>query len=171
MNEDRLPRILVGITPEPSAHVVAEAARFAERFRAELVFAWVDASRYAAGLGPDGIFITLPLDPDAEGYEEPTVDPALEQKLSALLTDHPLPWSVRSLAGAPAQELEYLAEDIEPEMIIVGTREAGLRGSLRELLSGSVAVHLAHHQERTVVVVPLGDQPPPQDDEGLPDPA
>lgn len=170
MTEGPRPRILVGTTPEPSPHVVAEAARFARRFEAELVFAWVDSSRYTTGLGPDGIFITLPLDPDAEGYEEPVVDPALKASLSQLLADHPLPWSVRALAGSPAQELEYLAEEIEPEMIIVGTREAGVRGSLRELLSGSVAVHLAHHQDRSIVVVPLGDQRRGHED-SLPDPA
>jgi hypothetical protein len=40
-------------------------------------------------------------------------------------------------------------------MIVVGSREAGLRGSVREFFAGSVALHLSHRQARPVVVVPL----------------
>ena len=46
-------------------------------------------------------------------------------------------------------------EELDARYIVVGTREAGLRGSVREFFNGSVAVHLAHRQHRPVIVVPL----------------
>ncbi|WP_284328799.1 hypothetical protein [Demequina litorisediminis] len=38
---------------------------------------------------------------------------------------------------------------------MVGTREPGLRGTLHEFFSGSVAAQLSHRQHRPVLVVPL----------------
>ena len=51
-----------------------------------------------------------------------------------------------------------LAESIDPDagdVIVVRTRDATFRGTLREFVSGSVAVNLAHRQHRPVLVVRL----------------
>ena len=64
-------------------------------------------------------------------------------------------WSFVSWPGTLAHALGRLAEVLDAEMIIVGSRRGGLRSSLHEFLGGSVAAHLAHRQLRPVVVVPL----------------
>jgi nucleotide-binding universal stress UspA family protein len=51
--------------------------------------------------------------------------------------------------------LTHLARAINAGIIVVGTRGPGLAERLRETLSGPVATHLAHHQHRPVLAVPL----------------
>jgi len=71
-------------------------------------------------------------------------------------------WTGRELAGDPGRALGRLAEAVNARYIVVGTREASVRETLREFFQGSVASHLAHRQHRPVLVVPLnpvaGDQ-------------
>jgi nucleotide-binding universal stress UspA family protein len=152
---DATPTVVVGVIPGQHSRVVAEAATFAERFGAELVCASVDASSFTLERRPDGTVTALPVDPDAFEEIVEVFDPALHAAISETLADRGVHWSTVALAGPPAQELMRLADQLDAAMIVVGTRESGIRASLREFLSGSVAVHLAHHQERPVVVVPL----------------
>ena len=44
-------------------------------------------------------------------------------------------------------------------MIVVGSREPSVRHSLRSFFTGSVAVRLAHGQQRPVVIIPLNPVP------------
>lgn len=146
--------LVVGVVRPQSDTVVREAARLAERFGAELVFATVDTARYTVIENVDGSVSSLPVDPDLPETDEAVFDPQLKAHLRELLTDSPISWSVRVLAGDPAHALGRLADKVDAEAIVVGTRERGLRAGLAEFFTGSVAVHLAHRQRRPVIVIP-----------------
>lgn len=160
---DTTRHVVVGVVPHQLDSVVAQAARFAAAFDAELVCAWVDASRYL--VAGDGTDIATSIDPDVVDDAELIFDPGLETEITATLAGAPITWSTRALAGGPYRELARLADELDAVMIVVGTRRPGFRGTLREFLSGSVAVQLAHHQHRPVVVIPVDpvgfDREPP----------
>jgi len=59
------------------------------------------------------------------------------------------------LAGDAAHALTELADQVNAEFIIVGTRKPGVRRSMHEFFDGSVGARLAHLQHRPVVIVPL----------------
>lgn len=156
MTESCATTVVVGVVRNQPPAVVAAAAKLAEKIGAELICVWVDTARYTVGTSPDGAVIALPIDPDLVIDAETEVfDPELEDKIAAALQNSSVSWSVRALAGSAAHELARVAEDVDASLIVVGTREAGLRGSLREFFNGSVAVQLTHRQHRPVVVVPL----------------
>ncbi|MBD2764432.1 universal stress protein [Kocuria sp. cx-455] len=147
--------VVVGVAPRGLAGVLTTAAGFAEHFGAELVCVSVDASRYTVRHEPDGRVVSMPIDSDLadEGVEE--FNPELRAAIARALDRQSVSWSVRALAGGPAQEIARLADELDAAMIVVGTRDPGIRGSLHEFFNGSVAVQLAHRQHRPVVVVPL----------------
>jgi len=147
--------IVVGVVPEESMTVVSEAAVFAQHFHAELVCAWVDSGRYTEEEERDGAVVSLPLDPDCADEAEERFHPEVRKAIVDTLNGMDVTWSVRALAGGPAQEISRLAEHLDARMIVVGTRNAGMRGTLHEVFNGSVAVQLAHRQHRPVVVIPL----------------
>jgi nucleotide-binding universal stress UspA family protein len=152
--------LVVGVMAMQPDAVVTQAASLARQLGARLVCASVDAGRYVVEEAPDGSIRSAPLDPDLAEVEltpdEPDrLDAALEGRLRELLDPTGVAWETRALAGDPARALARLAETLDAMMIIVGTHEGGLRGTLRELFNGSVAAHLAHRQHRPVVVIPL----------------
>ena len=55
----------------------------------------------------------------------------------------------RALGGDIARALGRLAETLQAELIVVGSRRGGLRSSVHEFLGGSVAVHLARSAATT----------------------
>ncbi len=73
-----------------------------------------------------------------------------------MLGEQAVPWEVRYLAGRPDRALTHLARAVDAAVIVVGTRASGSIAHVRELVEGSVAMHLAHHQHRPVLTVPLG---------------
>lgn len=147
--------IVVGVVPGQSAAVLNCAALFARRFDAELVCASVDLSHYTADRRPDGTVYALPINSDLVDGKIEQFDPALRHTIAGVLDPLGVRWSTRALAGGAAMELARLAGDLNAAMIVVGTRERGIKDSLREFLNGSVAAHLTHHQHRPVVVVPV----------------
>lgn len=147
--------VVVGVVHGQPSVVAAEAAVFAQRFGAHLVCATVDTARYPVDTREDGSVLAAAIDPDVVDDVVEVFDPGLLASLAAVLDPLPVTWSVRALAGGAARELARLADELDAAMIVVGTREAGLKGSLRELVNGSVAAQLAHRQHRPVVVVPL----------------
>lgn len=147
--------LIVGVVPKRPDAVITHAAVLASQLDARLVCATVDVSRYPVEEHPDGSVRTMTFDPDIAELREEDFDPALKVQIAALLDPTGVRWEVRALAGDPARALAHLADTLDAMMIIVGTHEGGLRGSLHELFNGSVAAHLAHRQHRPVVVIPL----------------
>ncbi|HJY45655.1 MAG TPA: universal stress protein [Propionibacteriaceae bacterium] len=148
-------RILVGVTYGQPDVVLRHAARFARTFDAALVCAHVDPGRYVVEELPDGSVASLPLDPDLPELKDTDFDQGLVAQVRAAVADESIELSFRELAGDVAYALTRLADILDVEMIIVGSRRGGVRAGLRQFLTGSVAAHLAHRQPRPVVVIPL----------------
>jgi nucleotide-binding universal stress UspA family protein len=151
--------IVVGVTPHQPDTVIRQAARFARAFDASLVCAHVDPGSYVVAERPDGSVESRPIDPDAVDWSESTFDPELAERIGSWALEESVAVQFRELAGDIAHALGRLADLLDAELIIVGSRRASLRSSLRsslrEFFGGSVAVHLAHRQPRPLVVVPL----------------
>lgn len=162
--------IIVGVVPGQEPAVVLKAACFAAAFDAELVCAWVDASRYEVdtddGLpAVDRVPRATSIDPDLADDEPLEFPVSLADEIAQTLHDVSVRYATRALAGGTLAELDRLADELNADMIVVGTRKPGFRGTIHEFFSGSVAVQLAHHQHRPVVVIPvrpvgLGSPPP-----------
>lgn len=175
--------LVVGVVRHQPDAVVREAARFAARLGADLVCASVDVGRYIVQEHPDGTVTSAPVDPDLPELGEAVFDPEIEARLRELLgspddntgdntgddtgghaetagsagdgTAAHVSWSTRALVGDPAHALARLADALDADAIVVGTRDTGIRAGIQEFFSGSVAVHLAHRQHRPVIVIPL----------------
>lgn len=149
--------VVIGVVPGQSA-VLARAASIAEQLGADLICASVDSSRYTIET-PDGENRTMPIDPDLVDEDGDGFDAELKNSIAEVMKDSSVRWEVRALAGGPSVELSRLADELDAAMIVVGTRDAGFRGTMHEFFNGSVAVQLAHHQHRPVLVVPLNPVP------------
>jgi len=148
-------RILVGVTYGQPDVVLRHAARFARTFDAALVCAHVDPGRYVVEELPDGSVASLPLDPDLPELKDTDFDQGLVAQIRTAVADDSLELSFRELAGDVAYALTRLADILDVEMIIVGSRRGGVRAGLTQFLTGSVSAHLAHRQARPVVVIPV----------------
>jgi nucleotide-binding universal stress UspA family protein len=151
--------ILAAVVPGQPVAVLEQAARIADDLDVPLVCANVDPDRYLVSSYVDGTVVALPYDPDLPEVEDERFDPELEARIRSVLDGRGVPYSLLQLAGDPAWALSRQAEDMDARYIVVGTREAGLRGSLREFFNGSIAAHLTHRQHRPVIVVPLNPVP------------
>lgn len=151
--------LIVGVVPGQSEKVPLAGARLANLFDAELVCAHVDAMRYVVQEGLDGSVVSSSVDPDVVEEGDEVFDEGLRARLAATFDGGRVRWSTRLLAGEPAVALSHLAERLDAEAIIVGTRRAGFRSGMQEFFGGSVAVRLAHRQGRPVIVVPVGGEP------------
>lgn len=147
--------VIVGVFPGQPDRVVREAARLAARLGTELVCAHVDTDRYRVSERPNGSVSSLPVDPDLPDMRQEGFDAGLAGSLTEILSREGVTWSTRDLAGHPAEALGRLAETLDAELIVVGTRRHRARGSVHDFFSGSVAAQLAHRQGRPVVVVPV----------------
>lgn len=134
--------------------MVLEAARFAEKFGSELVCAHVNPGRFGTEESPDGSMRSSPIDPDFADERDADFDSRLAADLAEILADTSVPWRMVALPGAVAAALGHLADTVDAAMIVVGTHERSLGGSLQELFNRSVAVNLARGQLRPVVVIP-----------------
>lgn len=146
--------IIVGVVPRQGDHVLLRAAEFARAFDAILVCASVDPSRYFVERLTDGRFTTMPVDPEISDLRVETFSESLRDRIAFLLEPTGIRWSVHPLVGDPAHELIALADRIDANMIVVGARSPGFRGSIQEFFNGSVAAHLAHRQHRPLIVIP-----------------
>lgn len=158
MEPQRPKTVIVGVVPHQADGVLLRAAEFAAALDAELVCAAVDRSRYTVEENVDGSVVALPFDPDLPEFGEDVFDPQLAGHIDRLLEGIPVRYSVRALAGEPVRALGRLADTLDAEMIVVGTRE-GARTNLKDFFGGSLAVHLAHRQRRPVLVVPVAPTP------------
>lgn len=154
--------VIVGVVPDQSTRVLAEGARYAKLLGVPLVVVHVDVTRFVTYEDPDGYVHSAPIDLNiaaGEGELE-----KVKEAASAFLASHDVSWSVQQLVGDPAMAIKHLAEQIDAKLIVIGTRKRGLGESIREFFTGSVAARLAHRQHRPLLVVPLGE-PVPDDEE------
>lgn len=151
--------ILVAVVPGQPVTVLEHAAGLAGDLGLPLICANVDPNRYLVSSYVDGTVVALPYDPDLPEVEEERFDPELEVHIREVLEGRGIPYTLEQLAGDPSWALARLADERDARYIVVGTREAGLRGGIREFFNGSVAAHLAHRQHRPVIVVPLAPVP------------
>lgn len=146
--------VIVGVSPGQPPHVILHAAQFALRFGADLICAHVNPGRYATAETADGAVTSSSIDPDFADIREEVFDEKLAAGLSELLVDSGVNWRTLLLAGDVASALGHLAHTIDAAMIVVGTHESSVSGSIQEFFNRSIAVQLAHHQNRPVVVIP-----------------
>ena len=125
-----------------------------------LVLAYADPARIVREEHPDGSVTHEPLSPDGLGEVWRETSSRIVDHLSRVLAGAEVPWEFVYLAGRPDRALTHLARAIDAAAFVVGTRGpivGGGRGwrGLQDRLEGSVALHLAHHQHRPVLTVPL----------------
>ncbi|GAB3632114.1 universal stress protein [Microbacterium sp. AGC85] len=150
--------VIVGMQPGQAVHVLQEAAHYAHLLNAPLVVAHVDVTRFVTYEDPDGYVHSAPIDLNIEAgaaeFEE------VQAAAAAELDGKGLTWAARQLVGDPALAIKQLANKLDAQLIVVGTRKRGLGESIREFFTGSVAARLAHRQHRSVLVVPLEESVP-----------
>jgi nucleotide-binding universal stress UspA family protein len=160
--ERRRGAVIAGVVPEQSPRVLKEAAHFARLLHAPLVVVHVDVTRFVTYEDPDGYVHSAPIDM--------SIDPAagdldlVRKSAETVLDGSGLDWSVEQLVGDPALAIKHFADRIEARLIVVGTRKRGLGESIREFFTGAVAARLAHRQHRSILVVPLGEPVPDDQD-------
>ncbi len=148
--------LVVELAPGQPDLVLLTAARWAAALRAPALYcAYVDESRLVVEEYPDGTVRHTSVDPDGGDDEWRDRERELERHLGRVLGDSAVPWHLRYLAGRPDRALTHLARAVDAAAFVVGTRAPGAGARMRELMSGSVAVRLSHHQHRPVLVVPL----------------
>lgn len=148
--------LVVGIVPGQPALVALTAAEWARAADASaLYFAYVDGSRFAREEYADGTVLHDAIDPDGVDESWRTREQEIETFLAEVLRDAGVPWHFRYLAGRADRALTHLARAVDAAAFVVGTRAPGRGARMREVIEGSVAVHLSHHQHRPVLVVPL----------------
>ncbi|MBK7821104.1 MAG: universal stress protein [Tessaracoccus sp.] len=147
--------LVVGIVPGQSPLVTLTAASLATAIGAPLVlFAYVDPGRYVVEERADGTVRHESMSPDSLDDWQGTRD-ELRAQVAATLPDVPFEWEVRYLAGRPDRALTHLARAVDAAAIVIGARKPHRGMDFAARLQGSVSVHLAHHQHRPVITVPL----------------
>ncbi|GAA1856479.1 universal stress protein [Microbacterium koreense] len=154
--------VIAGIVPDQSPRVLKEAARYARLLGAPLAVVHVDVTRFVTYEDPDGYVHSAPIDIDVSAGDSALV--SVRKAAEDILGATDLTWSVHQLVGDPALAMKHLADKIDARLLVVGTRKHGIGESIREFFTGSVAARLAHRQHRPLLVVPLGE-PVPDDEE------
>ena len=154
--------VIAGVIPDQSPRVLKEAARYAQLFQTPLVVVHVDVTRFVTYEDPDGYVHSAPIDINiAAGEGELT---KVQDAAASVLGESGPDWTVRQLVGDPAMAIKHFADQIDARLIVVGTRKRGFGESVREFFTGSVGARLAHRQHRPILIVPLGE-PVPDDEE------
>lgn len=154
--------VVAGVIPDQSPRVLKEAARYAKLLGAPLAVVHVDVTRFVTYEDPDGYVHSAPIDLNiAAGEGELT---KVQDAAASVLAEAGVDWTVRQLVGDPAMAIKHFAEQVDARLLVVGTRKRGFGESVREFFTGSVGVRLAHRQHRPILVVPLGE-PVPDDEE------
>ena len=154
--------VIAGVIPDQSPRVLKEAARYAKLLQAPLVVVHVDITRFVTYEDPDGYVHSAPIDINIAAGEGELVK--VQDAAASVLGDSGPDWTVRQLVGDPAMALKHFADEIDARLLVVGTRKRGFGESVREFFTGSVGARLAHRQHRPILIVPLGE-PVPDDEE------
>ena len=137
----KLKTIVVGFDDtEPARRALERAADLAEAFGAKLV---------VTSVAPVLVGITRnagPLDP----VDSPEEHREQLQDARELLEARNIKAEYVPAVGEPADTIAELADDLDADLIVVGTREPGV---LERLLGQSVSERVAHHAHRDVLIV------------------
>lgn len=152
--------VLAGVLPDQPAAVVAKAAEVALSAGLELVLAFADVTTFPAAGDRDGHLAAQGIDPDGIDDDGAAIAESLRASIAEQLDGAGVRWTFVTLAGEPARSLGRYAASIKASMIVVGSKEHGLGRKLEGLVTGSVALHLAHRQNCPVLMVPLGRHDP-----------
>lgn len=149
--------LLVGVEPGQSPSVLEAVIGLAGPTNAKILCVYVDSGRFVTERLPTGEIVQ---DATFDGEEQIPEDfsPELAAQLSASFEGHDVRWEARAVAGDPAKALARVAEQLDVQLIAIGTRRPGIRSRMEELMDGSIAVALSHKQTRPVLVVPQSPQ-------------
>lgn len=148
--------LLVGVKPGQADLVPRTAAAWGRAAGVSTLYcAYVDPTRFVREEHPDGAVRHDAVDPDGADDTWRSRQQDLVEWLEETLADAGVPWQFRYLAGRPDRALTHLARGVDAAGFVVGAQAPGAGARVRGLLEGSVAVHLARHQHRPVLVVPL----------------
>ncbi|MCZ9881173.1 universal stress protein [Arthrobacter sp. B2a2-09] len=148
--------VLAGVLPHQPGTVVEKAAEVALSAGLELVLAFADVTSFPAAGDRNGHLVAQPIDPDGIDDDAAAIAESLQSRIADQLDGTGVRWTFVTLAGEPARSLGRYAASINASMIVVGTKEHGLGPKFEGLVTGSVALHLAHRQNCPVLMVPLG---------------
>jgi K+-sensing histidine kinase KdpD len=146
--------LVVGVLPGQHPEVLRTASVLAEKLAVPLICSYVDEASYLVEWDPARSAHRLSLHPDADDSEIRSVAEGLQNEVASACEGKDITWTLRILAGDPARALGRLATEAHASMIIVGTSERGIVHRISEVLNGSVAAWLSHHQEHPILVVP-----------------
>ena len=99
---------------------------------AVLACASVDPASYVVQEHPDGSVVSRPIDPDPPDWSPRVFDPELASRLRTLAREAQVTVEFRELARDVAHALSRLAEVLDAEMIVVGTRRRGMAATMAE---------------------------------------
>ena len=137
----KLKTIVVGFDDtEPARRALERAADLAEAFGAKLVVTSV--APLLVGIGRSA----GPLDP----VDSPQEHREQLQDARKLLEARNIKAEYVPAAGEPADAIVELADDLDADLIVVGTRDPGI---LERLLGQSVSERVAHQAHRDVLIV------------------
>jgi len=147
--------IVVGIVPGQPELVALTAAAWASALGVGLYFGYADRARVTVEEFPDGTVRHAEVDPDSVDDSWQDRQDAIEETLRRTLADSVVPWYFRYLAGRPDRALTHLARAVDASAFVVGAHDPGVSGRWHDVVDGSIAARLSHHQHRPVLVVPL----------------
>jgi manganese transport protein len=140
--------------PDPYKHVavaldfsgheeklLAESLRFIDKSQTQVTLMHVVESPVARSLGNEG-----------EDLETFTDKDRLE-KLAGMLKKTGISTDWRLGAGEPASELAAMINNLNAEMVIMGSHG---HSGVSDLLHGTVISNLRHHVKASVMIIPLG---------------
>ena len=137
----KLKTIVVGFDDtEPARRALERAADLAEAFGAKLVVTSVAPILVGATRGAG------PIDP----VDSPEEHREQLQDARELLEARSIEVDYVPAVGEPADAIAELADDLDADLIVVGTRDPGI---LERLLGQSVSERVAHHAHRDVLIV------------------
>lgn len=147
--------LVVGMTPGQPDLVLLTAAEWSSALGGvTLHLAWACPGLQVVEEFPDGSVRTTPADPDSIDDSWRDDADAIRRRAEAILGPRGAPYRFDLLGGRADRALTHLARAVGASAFVVGARRHRRRG-LRAFVDESVAAHLAHHQHRPVLIVPV----------------
>jgi nucleotide-binding universal stress UspA family protein len=137
---------------EPAERALGRAVELARAFGSRLVVADV-AAPALTGDAPAGAFGFIPYytyDPEGSVQTDEVLWRRHRERIESLLATNGVAYEFAGVIGNPATEIVDVAEERGADLIVVGTRDAGL---LDRLLTGSVSQGVARRAPCDVLIV------------------